>query len=85
MKMILLMILFSTPEKPEPHVGTDYGFGHREAPSMEVCMKRRDMTLKQLEGRLGKGEYATAFCVEVDVHGYAEGVENFKRNIGEMM
>lgn len=85
MKMIVLMILFSTPLDPEPHEGSRYGYGHRTAPSMEVCLKRRDMTLKQLERKAPERTKFTAFCVEMEVQGYSEAVERFKRTIGDVL
>lgn len=85
MKLILLMVFFSTPDNPEPHPGDDYGFGHRQVPTLEMCLKRRDVLLRQLKkaSKNPKVKYA-AFCTELELKGFEESMETFKKSIGEL-
>lgn len=69
MKIILLMVLFSTPEHPAVHGGAKYGYGPRQAPNMEICQQREKLLLKQLELTTPSDiSYATK-CVEMVIAG----------------
>ena len=83
MKIILLMVFFSTADRPEVHAGDDYGFGHREVKSMEICVKRRDFLLDQLERAAPKNMKFSAFCVEMELLGFVEGMDDFKKTLGK--
>ncbi len=85
MKTVILMVLFSTVANPEPHEGSRYGYGHREAPDMESCIKRRDFLTETLSKQAGEGDYFTAFCIEMEVHGYSEAIDDFRRSIGNLL
>ena len=85
MKIILLVVLFSTPSNPEPHEGSRYGYGHRSAPTMEACLKRRDFLMNTLAKHANEDEHYTAFCVEMEVFRYTEALQEFRRSLGDVL
>lgn len=83
MKMILLMVLFSTPAEPLPH--EEHGFAPRVVEDMATCLQRRSRLQAYLETIADKGTLFKAFCVEFQAVGYAEALAAFHRTIGEEM
>ena len=81
MKMIVLMVLFSTVANPVPH--TAHGFKPRPVASMERCLKRRSSMQNYFERNIGHGTKFTVFCVEFNAVGYDDAVDAFKRRIGD--
>lgn len=85
MKFFILIVLFSTPENPEPHFGDPYGFGARQMDSMEKCVKGRDMLRDQLDLMFeDKDIFHSSFCVEAETIGLYEGFTAFKKSLEEI-
>jgi hypothetical protein len=76
-----LFVLFSTPEKPEPHYLPNWG--SRSTKGLDNCLQRRTHLQGYLEENVGFGVKTKAFCVRFDLVGYDEALEEFKRSIGE--
>ena len=78
-----MFILFSTPEKPEPHQLP--GWRSRAADTLAQCEERKRHVTNYIQSRIPKGRKVKfkAFCVEFHAHGWAEAVDAFKRQIGE--
>lgn len=81
MKLIMLMVLFSPPAEPSPHM--EHGFGPRVAASVEQCLNWRDNAQEYLAGAVKDGVRFKVFCVEFDAHGYDEAVDAFRRQLGD--
>ncbi len=82
MKMILLMVLFSTPADPAPHQFD--GFGPRVMESMEQCLARRSTLQAYItDKRPSEDIKFKALCVEFEARGYDEAVSAFKRELGK--
>lgn len=81
MKMIMLMVLFSTPAEPLPHA--EHGFSPRLTDSMEQCLQRRSQMHSYLAANAAPGVQFKAFCVEFEAQGYDEAVDAFKRELGD--
>jgi len=79
--LIMLMVLFSSPDIPQPHQIA--GMAPRPQPNMEVCLTRRTFMQANIETQLRPGVRARVFCVEFRAVGYAEAVDTFSRTLGE--
>lgn len=80
MKLILLIVLFSTPENPQPH--EEHGFGPRPAASLEQCLKWRSATQDYLDEHVDSHVFVHAACVEFEARGYEEAEEALIRKSG---
>jgi hypothetical protein len=80
MKLIMLMVLFSTPAEPAPHPA--YGFAPRPMEDMGKCLQYRSRLQAYLEANTPGGTRFTAFCVEFHAQGYDEALDAFKRGLG---
>lgn len=84
MKMILLMVLFSTPVNPLPH--EKHGYAPRVVKDMETCLTRRSTMQRYFQNnRKSEDIKFSVFCVEFQAIGYDEAVAAFQRTIGEEM
>lgn len=81
MKLVMLLVLFSTEAQPAPH--QEPGFGPRAASSMEQCLMRRRYLQNHLEGIAGDGVAYKVFCVEFQALGYDEALAAFRRELGD--
>lgn len=81
MKLIMLMVLFSTASEPAPHV--EHGYGPRPMKSMETCLHRRGQMQAYLDANSHGRTHAKAFCVEFHAQGYSEALDAFKRSLGD--
>ncbi|MDE4176344.1 hypothetical protein PXK01_19485 [Phaeobacter sp. PT47_59] len=81
MKMIMLMVLFSTAADPAPH--TEDGYYPRQMASMEKCLQHRSRLHSYLEAHTSGETRFKAFCVEFNAQGYSEAVDAFRRDIGD--
>lgn len=77
-----LFIYFSTPDKPEPHAIP--GWTSRSSDSMEQCVSRRDNITNYIKANVPENVKFTAFCVEFHAHGFEEGMEAFRKRIGDL-
>lgn len=80
MNLIMLMLLFSTPENVTPH--HDPRFGPITMQSVEHCLTRRSFAHKYFKEHLSEGTRFSAFCVQFEAHGYEEAFDAFRRDVG---
>ena len=81
MKLIFLMVLFSTPSDPAPHHHPD--FGAMRMNDMDHCLARRSFLQNQLERQISNRAIAFfPFCVEFTASGYDEAVDRLNRMTG---
>lgn len=80
MKLIMLMVLFSTPDNIEPHA--DPRFGALAMKSVEQCLTRRSFAHKFFKETLREGTRFRAFCVQFEAFGYDEALAAFRADLG---
>lgn len=80
MKIVLLMVLFSTPADPEPHMAE--GYAPRPAATLEQCLTRRAHLQAYMEANLPRGVRFKAFCTVTRIEGYDEALDAFRRALG---
>ena len=81
MELILLMVLFSTPDSPDPHMM--HGFAPRPAQSLEQCLTRRSHTQSYLEANSHPDVRVKVFCTVTQIHGYDEALAAFRTELGD--
>lgn len=82
-KIVVLMVFFSTPGNREPHV--EPGFGHKVVKDMNTCLVMRDNLLSYtMKNVIEDGALVTAFCTETTMYGFTEAMEEFKKRIGDL-
>jgi len=81
--IILLVLLFSTPENVIPHTGEAYGYGPREVKSLELCQKRKEYLEQYIGKQIAHGSKFTVFCMKIKFVGFDEALENFRRSLGD--
>ena len=81
MKIIILITLFSTVDNPAPHFVKEHPM--RAMDTMEQCLKTRNFRYNYWE--IPEKVKVTHFCMTLEVQGYDEALEAFKRQIGDMI
>ena len=81
MKLILLMVLFSTPNDPTPHMMD--GYGPRKMSSVEMCLTRRSHLQSYIEANAHPDVKAKVFCTVTEIHGYDEALSAFQAELGD--
>lgn len=81
--IIILVLLFSTPDNVIPHTGEAYGYGPRKVDSLELCERRKEYLKAYLTGKVPNGSRFTVFCMQIKFLGYEEALENFRKSLGD--